>query len=167
MPRDRNILNLSLPRQELPDLTLSFARNVALDLVRLEHVLHVELFGTIASEQHGTDLCFLLVVDDETYDKFVSLCEKYNSELKGKEILSQFPPEVIRRMVLSAIWNIHDPEWERMNDFFRSNVHTDVCVVPEGWRTKKRELKKISTLFGVTYRDSILNEARPIATRRN
>lgn len=163
------MLSLSIPGPELPDLTLPFARNVALDLVRLKYVLHVELFGTIASEQHGTDLCFLLVVDKKTYDKFVSLCEKYISELKVKEILSQFPPEVIRRMVLSAIWNIHDPEWQRMNDFFRSNVHTDVCVVPEGWckEEQKDEFEKISTLFGATYRNAILMEARPLASRRN
>lgn len=166
MPRDRDILHRlqNQQGQTLPDLSLSFARNVANGLLKIPDVLHVELFGSIARDEHGNDLCFLLVTGIEKYDEFYRRLKSVTDELKHKGYT--YSSEEIRRMVISLVWNTHNPEWSEIQMFYQSNVHTDICVVPVGWR-EFWAITWLQLAFDDTFIEKLYAEARPIATRRN
>ena len=159
----RNVLNMQLPELKLPDLSLSFARNVANGLLKVKNVLSVELFGSIAREGHGNDLCFLLVTDSETYHKFEQQFISFSDQLRGKGY--QYSSEAIRRIAISSIWDTHTPEWAEIQAFYESDAHTDICVFPDRWRDLWR-FTSSSRAYGQDFLAMLYREARPMATRR-
>ncbi len=159
----RNVLNRQLPELKLPDLSLSFARNVANGLLKVSGVLGVELFGSIAREGHGNDLCFLLVTDIETYHKFEQRFTSFSDQLHGKGY--RYSSEAIRRIAISSMWNTHTPEWAEIQAFYESDVHTDICVFPYHWR-KLWRFRSHSRAYGQDFLAMLYREARPMATRR-
>lgn len=157
----QGILSRQSSGQNLPDLSLTFASDVANGLLKVPEVQSVELFGSIARDKRGNDLCFLLVTDMEIFEKFANQHVNFQNALS----LLGYSTEEIRRMVIASIWNIHAPEWVEIQAFYQSDVHTDICVVPQGWREWWASTW-LPQVYNDDFIDMLRNEAIPIATRR-
>lgn len=121
-------------------IVLHEAKQIAQGLIKRPEILQVALFGKRRNKQGGYNMHLLIEVDDEKlYRRFILNLKKFTEQNKI-EWRRNYSDAALRLMALSAVWNIHTPEWRMLFALNGGDIHTDVCVVPEQYRNKLHQL---------------------------
>lgn len=139
--------------------TFAQAKSVASQLIQLNGVSRIELFGSVARNLRGNDIDLIIVVDDEeTYRRFLAGVRKNIRE-------DMFGNELGARLRLAAVFEMWMNDWPASEPLWSDALLLDLFVMPKDWHARTDELQKNLPHNDSSFVRTIAKDARVICEK--
>lgn len=127
----------------------------ASQLVKLQGVVRVMLYGSIARDEAGHDMDLLILVDDE------KIYQDFLRRIRGKIEEDIVGHELGPRLRLAAVLEL----WPNAQHFWPPDTLIDLFVMPQNWMDRLAQIQENLPHEDQQFMHNIAQDARVIASR--